>query len=201
MMLFGRDFLELQIRFAERAMAVTGVSLEDALFAYSPLATQFGVPFVDHHQGHPCWQRFLDLLHQHGTDDLVGTIDTCQQRLRPELRELMGYIRSMHPEARTVLGRSWLYNLAAYRRLYPPSFLATVTALPIMYTGLSLWGQFLDRHGRVKHEAGTHFLERIAAATTLEALNACFPLEILRAECRVVEFYRFYGLEECPPRS
>jgi hypothetical protein len=39
-----------------------------------------------------------------------------------ELREMFGYIRTHHQSTRTVRGGSWLYNLEAYRRLFPPEY-------------------------------------------------------------------------------
>jgi hypothetical protein len=57
------------------------------------------------------------------------------------------------PEARTVSGNSWMYNLEAYRRLYPPQYTAT---LPISeedeFQYLALWGQCFDRDWNPKKE-------------------------------------------------
>jgi hypothetical protein len=37
-----------------------------------------------------------------------------------ELRDMFSHVRSKHPQARSVRGTSWLYNLNAYKRLFPP---------------------------------------------------------------------------------
>jgi hypothetical protein len=125
-----------------------------------------------------------------------GALSSARVAVRlEELRDMLADIRSRYPEARTVIGRSWLYNLAAYRRLFPPDFTAGLTALPNDYHGLGLWGQFLDKHGGVKGDLRARFLESVAAAITLDELAASFPLRSLRAECAISVFYRFYDLE------
>jgi hypothetical protein len=52
-MVFGRDFLEIQMRFAGRAAAITGASLEQTLFIFTSLPVRFGVPFSDLVEAHP----------------------------------------------------------------------------------------------------------------------------------------------------
>src|SRR4030095_16601207 len=62
-----------------------------------------------------------------------------------ELRALFEHAkRTAHLSVR-VVGASWLYNLEAYRRLFPPSYLATARVLPDRFQRMPLWGQFLDR--------------------------------------------------------
>ena len=46
-----------------------------------------------------------------------------------------------------VVGASWLYNLEAYRRLFPASYVATARVLPDRFRHMPLWGQFVNRHG------------------------------------------------------
>jgi hypothetical protein len=43
-----------------------------------------------------------------------------------EIQRMMAYIHQRVPTAQTVAGNSWLYNLAAYRRLYPPAYTVTM---------------------------------------------------------------------------
>jgi hypothetical protein len=95
----------------------------------------------------------------------------------------------------TVVGGSWLYNIDAYHRLFPPGFLATARAGPNEYQFIALWGQFLDRHGRVKPRIARPFLEGLEQRVTEESLLHGFPYRVLRLESAITTFYRFYGLE------
>ena len=39
---YSRDFLDVQVRFAQRVRVITGVPLEDALLSYTNLYVRFG---------------------------------------------------------------------------------------------------------------------------------------------------------------
>ena len=115
-------------------------------------------------------------------------------RRRSELRALSGRIRDAHPTARTVVGGSWLYHLEAYRRLFPPAYVAgRAPAEPVRLTGTSSWGQVLDHQERVKPPV------RDAILVNLEALDPSapwrvFPLRPLRTTAPVDVFFDFYGV-------
>src|SRR5262245_36412739 len=112
-MVDGRDFLEIQIRFAERAAAITGTPLEGALFTWTSLPVRFGVPFSDLVETHPRWQRFLDLLHQQGGDRLAGVAEAYQQHVFHELEGM--------PSRRPQFG-CFAYGYGAERRVIRPHF-------------------------------------------------------------------------------
>jgi len=112
---------------------------------------------------------------------------------KAELTAMFQNVHARFPEARTVIGLSWLYNLPAYRRLFPPAFTASLTPLPHEYHSLGLWGQFLNKRGTVKPDLRDHFLTAIRAAADLRELEASFPLSALRAQADVTTFYRFYS--------
>jgi len=112
-----------------------------------------------------------------------------------ELRQMFNFIRREFPGARRVLGGSWLYNLEAYRRLFPPDYGASrrPTDEPVRLSGTSTWGQMVDYRGRVKPEAKAGFLAR------LETLDAdkpwlVFPLRAMAATAPVEVFFDFYGV-------
>ena len=46
---------------------------------------------------------------------------------RRELASTLSDARAVAPQAETLRGGSWLYHLAPYRSLFPPSFLASAT--------------------------------------------------------------------------
>jgi hypothetical protein len=93
-----------------------------------------------------------------------------------------------------VVGASWLYNVEAYRRLFPSSYLATARVIAGRFRHMPLWGQFLDRHGATRDNVTRQFLERLERQASLEGLDQCFPLQALSLEAPLQDFYDFYGV-------
>lgn len=116
-----------------------------------------------------------------------------------ELRAMVAHVREHAPQATTVRGNSWLYNLEAYRRLYPPAYTA---ALPASDEGefqfLARWGQLFDRNWDVRQPQGVAFLRALKQLRSLEELRRCFPYQILQPRCAVQHFFDFYGIEPPP---
>lgn len=117
-------------------------------------------------------------------------IDRRTQRAA-ELAALFAHVRGEPPR---VVGASWLYNLEAYRRLFPPSYLATARVLSNRFRYMPLWGQFVDRRGEVKERMAHQLLERIGCRPSLDGLDQCFPFQVISAETSVRDFYEFYGV-------
>jgi hypothetical protein len=115
------------------------------------------------------------------------------QRLA-ELAAMFRHLRNLLPPAATIVGGSWLYNIEAYRRLFPPGFLATAKPGPNEYQFIAQWGQFLDRHGQVKPTIARTFEDRLARQITEDGLQYCFPYRVLRLESAIDPFYEFYGI-------
>ena len=44
---------------------------------------------------------------------------------KSELLEMFRHIQANHPDVETVRGGSWLYNIPAYLRLFPPNYVKT----------------------------------------------------------------------------
>jgi len=112
-----------------------------------------------------------------------------------ELREMFGFIRHEFHAAMRVLGGSWLYNLDAYRRLFPPEYGASrrPTHAPVRLGGTSTWGQMVDHRGFVRPETRSVFL------ANLEALDVdrpwlLFPLRAMAATAPIEAFFDFYGV-------
>jgi hypothetical protein len=113
---------------------------------------------------------------------------------RDELRLLFAHVERTQPDVREVAGVSWLYNLPAYRRLFPETYLASAKIAGARFRNMPLWGQFLDRQGRVKQAAANTFRDRLSRQSDLDGLAHCFPLQPLAVEASVSDFYRFHGL-------
>src|SRR5262249_3987037 len=86
---------------------------------------------------------------------------------RRELARMLADARSSGPLPDLLRGGSWLYHLAPYRTLFPPSFLAS--AVPAgsrnhLNSG-ALWGQFLPGDGGVFQPRGWGFVPGLERAT------------------------------------
>ncbi|MBX3495306.1 MAG: hypothetical protein KF769_03610 [Parvibaculum sp.] len=128
-------------------------------------------------------------------DDLGPLSQARQPDRLAELRALFAYVYRKMPEARVVHGGSWLYNVEAYRRLFPPSFAQSRVRLTGLrnFAGTSSWGQFLDHRGSIKPDLRTCFLENLK---TLDPENPAdsFPMPALGTRAPVGVFYSFYGV-------
>jgi hypothetical protein len=135
-------------------------------------------------------------LHFHDADQ-DGRSPLAIERVSRRRAELAGLFDHVKRAARTplrVVGASWLYNLAAYRRLFPSSYLATTRPMPRCFQHLPLWGQFLDRHGALREKRARDFLMRLGHQSSVDDLDRCFPLQALSVEAPVQDFYDFYGV-------
>lgn len=111
-----------------------------------------------------------------------------------ELKSMFAYIKHNVNSPTNVIGASWLYNLEAYRRLFPPVYLVTAQVGVNDFPYLPLWGQFIDHCGNVKEDLVARFLERLDKQHRLEGIEKCFPFQVLHLESSIQEFYQFYAV-------
>ncbi len=116
----------------------------------------------------------------------------CFDARLAELRSLFQHVERTRQAARKVAGVSWLYNLTAYRRLFPPSYPATARVAAPRFRNMPLWGQFLDRHGAVRESMAVPFLQRLSHQTDVNGMARCFPLQAMAVEAPVSDFHAFY---------
>ena len=239
-MTYAKAFFDLQLQFANRVIAVSGLPLASALFEYTNLYVRFGLGRA-FDPDHPTWQEYVAGLHE--TNDKLewtyrfylarpeamaapGVVATrgCfsyaplgGDRIRlhfqntetdghsplgrerrghrlGDLAALFEHAKRTLPTSVRVVGASWLYNLDAYRRLFPAAYLATARVRARRFQHMPLWGQFLDRHGEIKETMTRPFLECLEGQSSLDALDQCFPFQALSLEAPVGEFYDFYGI-------
>ena len=127
--------------------------------------------------------------------EISGYGSLSKERVYARLQELQSMfrdIRSKIPEARMVRGGSWLYNLDAYKRLFPSEYVRTARIIDDEFQFLSLWGQFLRRDGQLRDQLAASFLVCIQKQYTLNGLKQCFPYQVLRPECALDPFYKLY---------
>jgi hypothetical protein len=111
-----------------------------------------------------------------------------------ELKAMFTEIRKNHPEAETVSGNSWIYNVPNYRRLFPPSYTKEPQATPFGYTGTSVWGQFIDRKGNIREKEASEFLRRLEQVKEEDDLPKAFPLPQLGVTGDIRDFYAMYDI-------
>jgi len=128
------------------------------------------------------------------TDGLSPLRMERRDQRRSELAALFADVRRTRGIPVRVVGASWLYNIVAYRRLFPEAYLATARVAERRFRHMPLWGQFVNRHGDVREDAVRQFRDRLAQQSTLEHVDECFPFQVLRLESPAAEFYDFFGV-------
>ena len=117
---------------------------------------------------------------------------------RAELAALFGWLRSSGNQPLAVTGMSWLYNLQAYRSLFPPAYGASAAPVGRAWQRMPLWGQFLDRYGHVRPAPAAVFLRRLETLQSMDDADGCFPLQALAVQATAQDFYRHFGLSGAP---
>jgi hypothetical protein len=130
--------------------------------------------------------------------DADGTSPLAAAKLalrQGELRSMFDFVRVAYPDAASVRGGSWLYNLDAYRRLFPPDYAASrrMPERPLSFQGYSSWGQFLDHRGAVRAAPTRQFLAGLADLDP-GRIGAAFPLPALEVTAPIESFYDCYGI-------
>ena len=238
--MYARAFFDLQLRFADKVTALSGLPLPRVLFEYTNLYVRFGLG-RDFDPAHPTWQEYVAglqdtndtrewtyrfylarpeamtapgvvatfgcfsyapmsgdriRLHFHNAEtdghSPLG-IERQGQRLK-DLASLFDHVKRTLPQPPHVVGASWLYNLEAYRRLFPAPYLATARVIDHRFRHMPLWGQFLDRRGQIKEKMTREFVERLERQSSVDTLGQCFPLHVLSVAASALEFYDFYGI-------
>jgi len=114
---------------------------------------------------------------------------------RAELKELFTIIKFKHPKAKEVHGRSWLYNLESYKRLFPESYAKSVKPYKGKFAnGNGLWGQLSDREGNLKQDLVTELFENLEKVDANDIPSA-FKYQRMTASAPIEDFYKEYGVE------
>jgi hypothetical protein len=132
--------------------------------------------------------------------DETGPLDREKiDRRLAELKEMFTQIKKTIPEAKFVRGDSWLYNIEAYKRLFPESYIgnAEIDTSPAALATGRTWGQFSDSHLELKEDLAKQFLKNIKELeeVTPEAVREALPLQALTVTAPIEDFYKKYGIE------
>jgi len=134
----------------------------------------------------------LHFMPSEGTQTSPLASPNVDARVR-ELRALFLHVRRTEGTAACVRGISWLYNLEAYRRLFPPSYSASVRTpwFPLHLNGSSTWGQVLNWRQEVKPTVRDAVLARLPTMKR-DAPWEVFPCKALVATGRIDAFYELF---------
>lgn len=129
-----------------------------------------------------------------------------------DFQDLFRRAKEAHPEARRVVGISWLYNLKSYCDTFPSEYTANLRrlipmgyedefiheeyALGLQFIGGDIWGQFQNRFGFANLERCNKFLSNLGRVQTIRDLLDAFPLYAYQAEAPVEVFYDFFRVNE-----
>lgn len=136
---------------------------------------------------------YVQIHFKNADDPVPGALSKERVSTRiDELTKMFTDIKENHPNVNRVFGFSWLYNLDAYKRLFPANFTHKAKKITDWFKSTALWGQFLDSAGEVKPDLATKFISSIRQAQSLPELLASFPYSMLEPEGKTSDFYRFY---------
>ena len=147
--------------------------------------------------GYEYWsERCLIHLHFWNLEDSgYGPLSHQRKDARlADLRSMFTHIKRVHPDAIAVHGSSWLYNVEAYRRLFPVEFGLSARPDTPHLVARSLWGQFLRFDGRLNEERAVVFLDRLNRLEQEHKYAQCFPFQVLFTQAPITLFYPFYGV-------
>jgi hypothetical protein len=237
--IYAKAFFDLQLGFAQKVTALSGLPLAQSLLEYTNLYIRFGLGH-GFDPAHPGWQEYLaglqdtkdirewtyafysrrpDAMAAPAVEATVGCFSYARLaggRIRlhfdnaepdghsplakgrvgqrvAELAALSEHMKRTVGPSPQVVGASWLYNLEAYRRLFPPSYLATARVITGRFQHMPLWGQLLDRGGAVKADMARQLEARLERQASLDGLDRCFPFQVLSVNASVQDFHEFYG--------
>ncbi len=133
-----------------------------------------------------------------GTDQAGPLTKVREKEMLGKLRTMFLFIKERYPNAKTVRGKSWLYNYEAYRRLYPDSYGESRKVVRGSFRGGSRWGQFRRSDGSLNKERAAEFLANLKREDfDISHLEDAFPLQTFAVEAPIEDFYKFpkYGIK------
>lgn len=146
--------------------------------------------FIYHTEGE---NAYLHFNNNEGAEPGPLSKSSMPKRIR-ELKNIFQEIHDKHPEIKNVCGYSWLYNIPAYTRLFPPEFVDSGIKAKDDF-GFNIFGQFLDSSENLKMELVQEFLNNINQAITFEQLIDSFRYYPIRTSASIDIFYAFLGIK------
>lgn len=127
-----------------------------------------------------------------GSDESPLALSSQSARTN-ELRSMFLHVRRTEHSVTSVRGVSWLYNLNAYKRLFPPPYGASVRLpwFPLHMNGSSTWGQVLNWRQEIKPSVRDAVVTKLGAIKR-DAPWEVFPLRALVATSEIRPFYDWF---------
>ena len=116
------------------------------------------------------------------------------EKRKDELKQMFQLIKDNYPDAKKVIAESWLLNISSLQKLVPEKFTQSIHPSRAKFYEGSLWGQFLDRTGKVRPEVRQKFLDNLKNLDMADP-SKIFPSQVLQASCDIEDFYKLYGIE------
>jgi len=98
----------------------------------------------------------IHIANAYRQDSPLGTRFPDFQR---SLLEMLGEVRSRHPEVSEVHCGSWMNSIQRFSDMFPPVWLEKGRIIQEISPGLGQWGQFMDRRGSFHEVNGHRFRE------------------------------------------
>lgn len=109
---------------------------------------------------------------------------------KEELTKMFDEIKEKHKNAKYVKGKSWLYSLESYKRLFPEDFVKSLKEFDGKeWQFMTLWGQFLDSEGNIKEELANKFLDCAKTKKEIDEILNCFPFKIYVGQVEINKFF------------
>lgn len=123
-----------------------------------------------------------------------GPLSSSQKENRlKELKNMFEDVKKNYPNAKYVKGGSWLYNLNAFKRLFPREYFVEMHSIHQKPQMLVIWGQFINSEWGIKKSEANEFLSKLEKANTERDLENVFELIELFPKCDIKYFYDFYS--------
>ena len=136
--------------------------------------------------------HFLNL----DTDAAGGPLAAAKlARRQGEMAAMVRHLRRNSPQVTHIRGKSWLYHLEAYRRVFPPAYAQSRQPHdgPVTLHGNGLWGQTIDSWERVRPDVAQAMTAALAHLDPKTPWKV-FPLQGLATVAPIAAFEAFYGL-------
>lgn len=109
-----------------------------------------------------------------------------------DLQAMFTDIKRKDCKGSTLMVTTWLLNIEAFFRLYPPKFRSSAKLWNIgTAQTLTFWGQFVDRFGKLQNGISKQLLVN-AKNHTYSDVNEYFPYPALKSELPIDVFLNFY---------
>jgi hypothetical protein len=128
-------------------------------------------------------------------DNVEGKGALSKERVaarQAEIKAMIADARAKNPQLERIRGGSWLYNLEAYKRLFPTKLIAELYVQEEEFQFLSLWGQCLLASGDANPQTSAYILQKAAILKAEDDVQNCFPYQVLGYGGKLSDFEGFY---------